>query len=41
MNKLYGGMDLHANNLVTVLVDEEDPVVKSDSRMIWGRCFYH
>ena len=27
MNKLYGGMDLHANNPVTVLVDEEDPVV--------------
>jgi hypothetical protein len=27
MHKLYGGMDLHANNRVTVLVDEEDPVV--------------
>ena len=27
MNKLYGGMDLHAKNRVTVLVDEEDQVV--------------
>jgi transposase len=27
MNKLYGGIDLHANNSVIVFVDEEDQVV--------------
>lgn len=25
--KLYGGIDLHSNNCVVVLLDEEDPVV--------------
>ncbi len=27
MNKLYGGIDLHANNSVIVLVDEQEQVV--------------
>ncbi len=27
MNQLYGGIDLHANNSVIVLVDEQDQVV--------------
>ncbi len=25
--KLYGGIDLHSNNNVTVLIDEQDKVV--------------
>ena len=27
MNKLYGGIDLHSNNNVVVMLDEEDQVV--------------
>ena len=27
MNKLYGGIDLHANNSVVVVLDEQDHVV--------------
>lgn len=27
MMKLYGGIDLHANNSVVVVIDEEDQVV--------------
>jgi hypothetical protein len=25
MDKLYGGIDLHANNSVVVVLDEQDP----------------
>jgi len=32
MTKLYGGIDLHANNSVIVLIDEQEQVV-SETRM--------
>ena len=31
MKKLYGGIDLHANNSVIVLVDAQESAVKSGS----------
>ena len=31
MNKLYGGIDLHANNSVLVIVDEADQVVYAET----------
>ena len=38
MNQLYGGIDLHANNSVMVLVNEQDDIVyESASRKIWKK----
>ena len=37
MKPLYGGIDLHANNSVIVVLDEEDQIViANDSPMTWS-----